>query len=137
MKIATSENPADRDGLWTAYTEDVDFLIARAGNSRFLKASDKAEAPYRRQIARGKLATEKQIEIQCRAMAEGILLGWRGPIEGDDGNPLEYSVDNAYLMLRYNADIRDFVFEAATEQERYRVEARETTAKKSRTTSAG
>jgi hypothetical protein len=129
MRVELSENTAALEGVWTNYGETpVEFRIARAGNPRFLQATDKAEGPYRKQIARGKLKTEKQIEIQCRAMAEGILLGWKN-IDGPSG-PLEFNADNAYLVLRHNSDIREFVFDFAVEQENFRQEEIGDTAKK-------
>lgn len=130
MKVALQTVAQETDGIWVTHSEGVKFLIARAGNPNFLRASDKLEAPHRKQIRLGKLSTEKQIELQCRAMAEGILLDWEG-IEASDG-PLEYSVENAYAVLRYNVDVRDFVFEFATENENYRTEEIEATAKKSK-----
>ena len=128
MKVDVKPSKVDTEGVWAKHSEGVRFRIARAGNPVFLKATDKLEAPYRKQLARGKLSTEKQIDLQCRAMAEGILLDWEG-IETADG-PLEYTVDNAAAVLRHNSEIRDFVFEFATEQENYRTQEIKDTAKK-------
>jgi len=130
MKVALQSSQSEVDGIWVTYSEGVEFLIGRAGNANFLRASDRLEAPHRKQIRLGKLSTMKQIEIQCRAMAEAILLDWKG-IDSSDG-PLEYNVENAYSVLRYNIDVRDFVFEYATENENFREEEIEATAKKSK-----
>jgi hypothetical protein len=130
MKFAVSQNPADVEGIWKNYSDGVAFKVARSGNTTYLKAVDKAEAPYRKQIARNKLSTEKGLEVHCRAMAEGLLKGWKG-VE-DEGGELEFNTDNAYLVLRHNPDVREFVFEVAVEQENFRNEDVETTAKKSR-----
>jgi len=128
MLVSTSAAPQEVEGVWTTYTDGVRFKIARAGNRNFLRASDRLEAPYRKAIQRGKMSTEKTLEIQCRAMAEGILLDWEG-IATEDG-PLEYTVDNASLVLRHNVEVRDFVFEFATEQENFRSEGIADTGKK-------
>lgn len=135
MQVDLEERKEDVEGVWMTFEEGVRFLIARAGNRRFLRASDKAESPYRKQIARGKLSNEKQLEIQCRAMAEGILLGWEG-IRSADG-PLEYSTEAAFKVLRYNSAVREFVFDAATEMENFRQETIDETAKKSQPISSG
>jgi len=131
MLVSTSMTPQEVEGIWVDYQEGVRFRIARAGNPNFLKASDRLEAPFRKEIARGKLGTEKQLEIQCKSMAEALLLDWEG-IETEEG-PLEYSKTAAYKVLRYNVDIRDFVFEVAIEQENFRQEGIAETGKKSAT----
>lgn len=128
LEVSTKLRQQDVDGVWAVYQEGVRFLIARAGNPKYLRASDKAEAPYRKQLRTGKLSTEKHLEIQCRGMAEGMLLGWEGV--GTKEGPLEYTVENAYAVLRHNSDVRDFVIEFATEQENYRTEEIAATAKK-------
>lgn len=118
MLVSTAATAKDTDGVWIEHSEGVRFRIARAGNSNFLRVSDRLEAPHRRDMQRGKLSTEKLLEIQCRAMAEAILLDWEG-IATEDG-PLEYSTENAYKVLRYSPDVRDFVFEQALDHENFR-----------------
>jgi len=120
MLVSTSATQVDTEGLWVDFEEGVRFRIARAGNSNFLRVSDRLEAPHRKDMQRGRLSTEKQLEIQCRAMAEAILLDWEG-VNTAEG-PLEYSKDNAYKVLRYTPEVRDFVFEVATDHENFRSE---------------
>ena len=127
MKVQIEASKLDTDGTWANYS-GAQFLIARAGNIRFLNAIDKYERPHRKARARGTLGTDKEIEIQCRSMAEGILLGWKG-IETVDG-PLEYTAENAYAVLRHNSELREFITEFATDQLNYRTEEIDTTAKK-------
>jgi hypothetical protein len=131
MKVALSLKQQDVDGVWANYPgrESVRLRIARAGNPVFLRVNDRLEAPFRKQLSRGRLPTEQQLDIQCRAMAEGILTGWEG-LATEDGAPLEYSAENAYLVLRYNSDVREFVFEFATDLENYRREEVEEVGKK-------
>ena len=62
-------------------------------------------------------------------MAQGILVGWKG-LSTENG-ALKYTVEDATAVLKHNPEIRDFVFDFATEQENYRVEEIEETAKKS------
>ena len=144
MQVKTSFTDTDTGGVWALYENDageaIEFKIARAGNPAYLRAVDKHEAPHRKQKQRGKLSSSKEIELTCKAMAEGILMDWR-PVEGkgkgrvtEGGEPLEYSQENAVLVLRYNAGIRDFVLDFALEEENYRTEGIEKKAKKSETT---
>ena len=130
MRVITQAQRVDTDGVWTRYPgTDAEFLIARAGNSRFLSAVDKYERPFRKQRNRGTISSEREIEIQCRAMADGILMGWKG-LKTEDGDDLEYTADNAYSVLRFNSDVREFVSDYATDQANYRQEDLDETAKK-------
>ena len=130
MKVATETNPREVEGVWVGFQEGVEFLVARAGNPNFLRATDKIDNKFRKQIRLGKLSTAQSIENQCRAMAEGILLDWRGLVT-EDGKSLDYDKDTAFAVLRHNPEVRDFVFEVATEGEHFRNEEIESSAKKS------
>lgn len=130
MKVFTKAADVDSEGVWAKYPgSSAEFLIARAGNSRFLAAMDRAERPFRKQRNRGALSTEKEIELQCRGMAEGILLSWRG-LRDEEGNDFPYSGDNAFAVLRHNTDIREFVTDFATDVNNFRQEDIDATSKK-------
>lgn len=137
MRVQTKLRAQDTEGVWHKYGDtDVEFLIARAGTPHFLRISDKHERPFRKQIARGTLGTDKQVEIMCNAMGEGILLGWKG-LADEDGKPLEYSAEMSAAVLRLNRDLREWVTEVSDEMARVRDDAIEETAKKSDDTSLG
>lgn len=125
LKVALDQNPADVDGVWAEYAEGVRFKIARAGNPVFLRASDRLEAPYRN---KRNVPTIKALDIQCQAMAEGILRDWEGV--GTEEGALAFSVEAAFKVLRFNAEVREFVFEFATTAENFRREEVAKTAKK-------
>lgn len=126
MKFQFERASTDTDGVWTDFSEGVRFRIARSGNPVFLRASDRLEAPHRNK--RG-LPSEKALEIQCRAMAQGILRGWEG-VETPDGNPAPFDEELAHKLLLLNPDVREFVFEFATNLENFRKAAIEETAGK-------
>lgn len=129
MKIQTSVNPLDVEGIWAEYVDNVSFRIGRASNEVYLKAADKIDSKFRKQIRTGKLGTKQSIDNTCRAMAEGILLDWKG-INDSEGAKLPYNKENAYLALRHNPEIRDFVHDFATEIENYRSDEIKATSKK-------
>ncbi|MCY1561171.1 hypothetical protein D9M68_983980 [compost metagenome] len=60
------------------------------------------------------------------AMARTLLLGWKNL--GFRGQPLEYSVDNAKLLLSVK-DFRELVLKHANDAETYRVVVEEEAAK--------
>jgi len=129
MRIQTKAMEVDTEGTWAQHPSGARFLIARAGNSKFLSAIDKYERPFRKERNRGTLATEIEIDIQCRGMAEGILLGWSG-IKDEDGNDFSYNKDNAFALLRHNSDLREYITDYATDKANYRSEDIAETAKK-------
>lgn len=130
MRVTTKARAIDQEGIWAKFPgTDAEFLIARAGNSVFLAAVDKFERPFRRQRQRGGVSSEVEIEIQCKSMAEGILLNWKG-LKDEDGNVLEYSKELAFAVLRHNSDVREFVTEIATDQNNFRQEEIDSVAKK-------
>lgn len=133
MQVNLTAGKQDVEGVWATIKAGVRLKVARAGNTKYLDAVDKLEAPFRKQIRMGKLSTKKQIDIQCRAMAQGLLVDWEGLTTVQDGNEVElpYTEENAFLVLRHNTEIRDFVFEFATEAENYRTAEKKATAKKS------
>lgn len=126
MKFQFERASTDTDGIWTDFSEGVRFKIARAGNPVFLRASDRLEAPYRNKKG---VPAEKVQEIHCRGMAAGILRGWEG-VETPDGKPAEFTEERAFELLLLNSDVREFVYEFATNLENFRRAAIEESAGK-------
>jgi hypothetical protein len=97
--FAVNEALSD-DGVWCHYTGDVYFLIGRAGNRHYRKV---AQALYKKNTrildGQNEAANEKLTEIVVEAMAKGILLGWKGDVQYQ-GKPLEYSYENAKMLLQ-------------------------------------
>ena len=95
---------------------------SKANNRKFQKLFTKLMLPYKRQFDAGKLSNEKQIDIMCKAMAETILLGWKGLT--DSGELVEYSVDKAYEYLSMDGadEFRDLITGYAQDAETFREE---------------
>ena len=129
MQVATGAKPQDTAGVWVKYEGDVEFKVARAGNSVFLAVSDRIEKPFRRKAQKGELSTEQTIDNMCQAMAEGLLMDWKG-LSTEDGAAFKHSRENAFLLLRHNPEIREFVAEAAANAEAFRQATVEEDAKK-------
>jgi hypothetical protein len=119
-KFQTSKS-AEEDGIWV----DVDgngtkVKVARINNARYKKYFQKITKPYKRQIRNGTLAEELAEKLLVDALANTILLDWKGFTK--DGEDFLYSVDNARSFLQESADFRDFVSDAANEMENFRGE---------------
>ena len=106
-------------GVWQKF-DGSEFLIAHMSNMRFQRALSRLQQPHRRRIETSTLDPQVNKEILCRAMAEGILLDWRGVKSKENQNDVPYTPDNGYRALMGNADFRDFVSFIAMEMANFR-----------------
>lgn len=129
----------ERDGVWVAIRYGVEVKVARAGNPR-AEAWRARLAPEDRRLLDNpslfKGREERIIELLTDAIAETMLLDWRG-VEDDDGEPLPYSPAEGKKAMQEYDWLRDDVHEAATTRETFfRLEVEEV-GKHSRKSSAG
>ena len=90
------------------------FLIARAGNERYLEAQ---ERNGRRKATN---AADRQRALY-QSIAEGILLDWRDVVD-KDGNTIAYSVPAAVEVLNDNPDLVSAILAEANDSEAFRRE---------------
>lgn len=115
-------------GIWRTF-EGIDFCIARIDNpdaKKELRRLSKLERATRR----GKVdddAAEKHITA---VVAKHVIKDWRN-LEDDDGKPIPYSVETASKIIADPAfaELRDWIITIATEDEAFRAETIEATAK--------
>lgn len=85
------------------------FLIARAGNHRYLAAQE-------RNGKRKAINAEDRQNALYRSIAEGILLDWK-EVEDKDGKPIPYSVDAVVEVLNDNPDLVSAILSEANDVE--------------------
>jgi hypothetical protein len=122
VRIATKKEDVTKeiDGAWIQYQDDGSrLLIARMGNPKNRKAYDRAQGRFKGKARKNRLTPDDRIEITSRCLAASILLDWEG-INDMDGKPLEYSEEMAYMALRWDLDLREFVAEQADISENFR-----------------
>lgn len=96
-------------GVWRDF-DGSSFLIAHMSTIRFQRSLSRYQQPHRRKIESGTLDPQVSKEITCKAMAEGVLLDWRGVGSKKSGeSDVPYSVEAGYKALMGNAEFRDFV----------------------------
>lgn len=120
MQIPSTPNPALEAGTWAKY-QDAEFLIAHAGNIKFQRAMTRLQRPFRRKIEKGDMDPVDQRNIIIQAMSEAILLGWKG-VNGEDGQPAEFSRESAQKFLKNDEPFRDFVMEYAMDMQNFKDE---------------
>lgn len=121
MGFKIPEAPLDtlESGTWTEY-QGSQFKIAHAGNIRFQRAKQRLEKPYKRDIENDRLDPEKQRAILIKAIAEAVLVDWKGL----DGNT-PYSVKAAEQALSYDEEFREFVMNFSLDLENFKNQERE------------
>lgn len=127
MKISrfATDLGLEEEGVWVDIGEGAQLKVARVGNPRYRSRVRELSKPYKRQIRADILPEDMSDEIVLRAFSETILLDWKG-IEDDNGEPIPYSHENAYELLKGLRDFRTLVADVAQEQETFRrVEAEE------------
>ncbi|MCG7598884.1 hypothetical protein MHM84_03735 [Halomonas sp. McH1-25] len=113
---------AAESGVWT---DDFgpELKIASSESMTYKKALERLFRPHRRK----EISVEKSNAITLKAMAEALLVDWKkGDIaDPETGKDLTYSVDNAYLALSKDPELRDFVSSYASRVANYKEEALE------------
>jgi len=107
-------------GVWTEWGGSQ-FLIAHISNMKFQRALARLQQPYRSKIERGTLDPKTNRDILAKALAEGVLLGWRDVVNSKK-EPTEYSIENAHIALVKSVEFRDFVAEFAANLMNFREE---------------
>lgn len=110
----------ENEGVWIPFSDDREFLIARAGNEAFKKAMEREQKAASHNGA-VKIPPKTQEEILKRVAAKTILLGWRGDVLGEDLTPLPYSYENALRLLEVK-DLREEILKHSLEMKNYQDE---------------
>lgn len=119
-KLWGTSQQKETEGVVHDLGNGVEVTVARNGNPKHAAALERLSKPYRGQINRGTLPKEKLEALSIEAMAEGLLLGWKG-IELD-GQALEYTKANALKVLTEFKDFREMISSLAVDAAQYREE---------------
>jgi len=110
FKDLGTDEKKELEGVWTDLDLDSDarFLIAALGNPRYMDALQTLRREYREKLVAGGVdEMTARIEVECGAIADGVLLGWEG-LERN-GKTYEYSRANAVELLRQVPVIRRLI----------------------------
>lgn len=107
-------------GVWEDFGGGCKVLIARIGNENYSKVFRRISKPYQNAIRRGTLGNEKAEDLLIQAMAESIVLDWKGMEE--DGKPVKYSKEECMRVLKAYKDFRDEISERAGSMELFKRE---------------
>ena len=122
MKKFGTDPKASLEGVWCPLGDDAEFKIARLNNSVYREYMAARAREYKREPTDAESKT-----LLNEALAEAVLLGWRGEIV-INGEPLEeYSKPAAVKLLSnpYLPDFKEWVLSRAGDMKTFRMEALE------------
>jgi hypothetical protein len=101
------------------------LVICRYGTTKFFKRFNELTKPYGKEAASfGKfsqdssISEDKQADIMRRLVAETVLIDWGGMT--DEGQPLEYSVENAMMIFKKHESFLTDVIQQAQDDANFR-----------------
>lgn len=110
--------------------KDICIRIARAGgnNKQYQKRMETLIKPYRRQIQNETISNDLMEKLVQQAFAETVVLGWEN-VEGKDGKPLEFNVDNCIALFKDLPDLFKDIQDQAQRSALFKAEVLETESK--------
>ena len=127
----------EADGMWVAYTPDIQFRIRRSNCDESQKVLKQLLAPYKSITRSGRdLPAGISSEVERQWVAQALLVDWRG-VAGRDGVALGCTLENRLKMLTELPDLQREIANLAGEAETFRRQQLEDDAKNSAGPSAG
>lgn len=108
----------ERDGVWIEFDSETSFKIASAETTSYLELIEAKLKPFRSAKRSGTFDHETRRRLSIEAIAEGVLLDWKGVNMG--GKPLPFTRDNAILVLSRVKEVLDFVSNSASDLSNFR-----------------
>ena len=119
-KVYGTNKKDEQEGKWEDFGEGLSVKIARMGNPNYSKKFREIAKPYQKSIRRGTLGEQKSEELLIQAMADTILLDWKGLEE--NGKPVKFTREEAIRVMTEYPDFRDAVSEVAGAIETFKLE---------------
>jgi len=97
----------EKKGVKLEYTEDMYFIIARAGgeNKEYSRVLESLLRPYESQVRSGIMPNELAEKLFKEVYARSIVKNWgskkygEGKIEGENGKEFSFSVENCIKLF--------------------------------------
>lgn len=122
-KFYKTNQSLEKTGIWVMITDDIGFQVRRFGgaNSDNIKlALAKYHKPYARQIEKGLLSAEKEVELMTKAFVEACMIDWKG-VE-IDGEEVAFSPEVAVKFFTQLPDLANEVFAQAQNVDNFKEE---------------
>ena len=124
---AFADPEREKTGVWLGYREGSKVKVARAGNPAFQRSYDARSKPFVQKKRTGNLDTETDVRLLCEAIADAILVDWKGFER--DGAELKYSKKEAAALLIQSQDFRNEIVALAAEEQYFHADFEEESVK--------
>lgn len=115
-----SDRDAMEHGIPVMVDEDKWVFVAHNSAKAYQEIVKRLRKPYDKLLSvGGKIPEDKAKEINVRAAAEGLLVGWAGFTDAA-GQPVGFTAEFGYDLLNSSEDIREKVIGTAFTTESYR-----------------
>jgi len=101
-----TDKQMEQEGIDLNFGDGRIVTVARAGgsNRKYRVSLMKAHEPHKTALEHGSLDEDTAVNLLHTVFAESVVLGWQG-WKDEDGNDLEYSVENAIQLFREAPEI--------------------------------
>lgn len=123
--ICEIDTTAAEDGRWFEDIFDngtgIDVKVRRLSSKPSMQVRRRVEQQYRKHLKKGKWDPDVLVEILLKQMAEAVVLDWRGILDKNK-EPIEYSKENAYALMKKLPVFRDAIVVLANGLDNFRAE---------------
>lgn len=113
-----TDRAAEEEGVWVNLDGQTSVRVARSNSKRFAEALNKYRKPHRQAIRSGTLSEDQADAVIVAAVAEAVLLDWKGLKE--DGKDVPATLENRTRVLTEYRDFRNVVAELAADMANFR-----------------
>ncbi len=108
------------DGVWLNLDEETSVRVRYMKSQEALRKHGELRAAYGKRGKRGNLTPSEEEAIAKEVVAQAVIVDWEGIT--DQGEEFPYSEDNARRLVEEYELFRDFVCDAAVDEENFREE---------------
>ncbi len=117
LVIQSKRNAKLDEGVWLSY-QGGRVLIRHTSNSKFLRTMARLQAPFRKDIEKGRMDPDEMRNIVSEALAKDILLDWEA--KDESGTVVKYNPTVGKTALLADEGLREFVQESASDLSNFR-----------------
>lgn len=131
--LLETDAEAEENGKWFRdIFEDgtnIDLKMRRMTSKASMRARRNLDKQFKqKQNKRGEYDEDTALVVIAKQIASGVLVDWDG-IYDRDGSKMEFSVENAEMLINKLPALRDAVIVISNEMDNFRAKAKEATEK--------